>query len=153
MYWWRRSESRSRRALTETVSRPDEASASSPAVIHLERILKALDKAVPVEWFRQVADRSGRKRLRAGLLIGECGEKDKRDAATLCTQMILQLDAAHAGHLDVSNNTREVVKPARLQECFGRYECMHDISERPHEAVGRGAHGCIVINDCDKRRL
>jgi hypothetical protein len=115
--------------------------------------VKTLDKAVPIEWFRQVADCPGRKRLRAGLLIGESGEKDKRDAATLCTQMILQLDTAHAWHLDVSNDTCEVVKPIRLQEGFCGRECMYDISERPHETVGRGAHGCIVIDDCNKGGL
>ena len=67
--------------------------------------------------------------------------------------MILQLDAAHTGHLDVRNDTREVIKAVRPQELFGRCECMYDISERPHEAIGRGAYGFIIVNDCDKWKL
>jgi len=129
------------------------ASVPDSPVMGLQGILKTLDKAVPIKRLGQIAGRSGRERLRAGLLIGECGEKDKRNSVTLRTQMILQLDTAHAWHLDVSNDTSEVVKPARLQECFCGRKRMHDISERPHETVGRGAHGCIVINDCDKGRF
>jgi hypothetical protein len=26
---------------------------------------------------------------------------------------------------------------------------MYDVAERPHKAVSRGAHGCIIVNDCD----
>jgi hypothetical protein len=128
-------------------------SASRFAFIHLERVLKALDEAISVEWFREVANRPGRKRPRADLLIGECSEKNKWNAVTLRAQMILQLNAAHAGHLDVCNDTREVVKPARLQECFCGRKCMYDGSERSHETVSRGTHGWIIINDRNKGGL
>jgi hypothetical protein len=109
-----------------------------------------LDKTISVEWFRQVANRSGCQGLRARLLIGECGEENKRNGVPLGTQVILQLDTAHAWHLDVRNYTRKVIAAVRLQELLGSCKRMYDISERPHEAVGRGTHGFIIVNDCDK---
>jgi hypothetical protein len=112
--------------------------------------LEPSDKAVSVEGLRQVANRPGRKRSCAYLLIGERGEKNERNTVTLSAQVILQLDAAHTGHLDIRNYTREVLEALRSQELLGGRECMYDISERPHEAVGGGAYGFIIINDCDK---
>jgi hypothetical protein len=67
--------------------------------------------------------------------------------------MVLQLDAAHTGHLDVRNYTSEVFKAVRPYERFGRCERMYAVSERPHEAVGRGAYGPIIVDDCDKWKL
>jgi hypothetical protein len=37
----------------------------------------------------------------------------------------------------------------RPQELFGGCECMYDVPERPYKAVSHGAHGCIIVNDCD----
>jgi hypothetical protein len=110
------------------------------AVMHVPGGLETLNKAVSVEGLGQIANRPGRKRLRANLLIREGGEKNERNAVTLSAEVVLQLDAAHTGHLDVRNDTREVVKAVRLQELFGGCERMYDISERPYEAVGCGAH-------------
>lgn len=126
---------------------------SGSAVVDSEGFLKAMDKAVAVTWLGQIAGRSGCKSLCTGFLIGKCCEEDEWKAGTLRSQMILQLDAAHARHLDIRNDAREVVKLVRLQERLGRCESMHDISERPHEAIGRDADGFIVINDRDERKL
>ena len=115
----------------------------------LQRSLKTLDKAVPVEGLRQVANRAGPKRLRTNPLIGEGREENERHAVPLSKQVGLQIDAAHAGHLDICNHTREVIEAVRSQELFGRCECICDVAEGPHKAVSRGAHGCIIVNDCD----
>ena len=119
------------------------------AVLLLQGSLETLDKAVPVEGLRQVANRPGPKRLRTNALVGERREENERHAVTLGQQVALQLDAAHAGHLDICNHTREVIEAIRSQELFGGCECMYDVAERPHKAVSRGAHGCIIVNDCD----
>jgi hypothetical protein len=89
------------------------------AVIRIGGGLETLDKAVSVEGLGQVANRPGRKRPRANVLIGECGEKNERNTVTLIAQLVLQLDAAHTGHLDIRNYTREVVNAVRPQELFG----------------------------------
>jgi hypothetical protein len=115
--------------------------------------LETLDKAVPVEGLSQVANRPGRKRVRTDLLIGKRGEKHERNTIALSAQVILQLDAAHTGHLDIRNYTGEFVKAVRPQELFSGCERMYDISERSHQAVGRGAYGFIIVNDCDSWTL
>src|ERR1700741_614511 len=92
--------------------------------------VKTFDKSVAVEWLGQVADRPGRERLRTSLLIRKRGEENERNATPLGTQVILQLDTAHTGHLDVRDDACDVVDTLRPQELFGRYECTHDISER-----------------------
>jgi hypothetical protein len=43
--------------------------------------METLDKTLSV-----VADRSGRKRLRADILIRECDEKNERNTVTLATR-------------------------------------------------------------------
>src|SRR5882672_9642639 len=40
-------------------------------------------------------------------------------------------------------------RAVRLQELFGRSECIYDVPERPHKAVSCGTYGCIIVNDCD----
>ena len=67
----------------------------------LQGSLETLDKAVPVEGLRQVANRSGPKRLRTNALVGERREENERHAVPFGKQVRLQLDAAHAGHLDI----------------------------------------------------
>lgn len=133
--------------------RGKESLVSGAAATRLESRLETLDKAVSVEWFCQIANGPGRKRLRAGILIGEAGEKNERNAATLSTHVILQLNAAHTGHLDISNYKREIIKVIRPQELFSRCKCMHNISKRPHETVGRDTYGFIIVNDCNEWKL
>ena len=115
----------------------------------LQGSLETLDKAVPVEGLSQVADRPGPKRLRTNPLVREGREENERHAVPLGKQVGLQLDAAHAGHLDICNHTQEVVEAVRPQELFGRSECIYDVPERPHKAVSCGTYGCIIVNDCD----
>ena len=119
------------------------------AVMLLQGNLETLNKTVPVEGLGQVTNRPGPERLRTYPLIGEGREENERHPVTLGQQMGLQLDPAHAGHLYICNHTREVIEAIRSQELFGGCECMYDVAERPHKAVSRGAHGCIIVNDCD----
>jgi len=111
--------------------------------------LETLNKAVPVEGLCQKANRPGPKRLRTNPLVGEGRKENKRHVVPLGKQVDLQLDAAHAVHLDIRNHTREVIEAVRLQELFGGCECTYDAPERPHKAVSRCTHGCIIVNDCD----
>jgi hypothetical protein len=119
------------------------------AIMLLQGGLETLDKAVLVEGLGQVTNRPGPKRLRTNPLVGEGREENERHLVPLGKQVGLQLDAAHAGHLDICNHTRDVIEAVRPQELLGGCECIHDVPERPHKAVSRGAHGCIIVNDCD----
>ena len=128
-------------------------SVSGFALLFLQRGQKTLDKAVSAERLRQIANRSGRQCLRARLLVGECREENERNSVTPGTQLILQLDAAQTGHLDVCHYAGEIIKAVRPQELFGRRERVHNVSERPNKAVGRGTYGFIIVNDCHKWTL
>ncbi|HEY0803044.1 MAG TPA: hypothetical protein VGD54_19570, partial [Steroidobacteraceae bacterium] len=89
------------------------------AVMLIQRGLETLDKAVPVAGFSQVANRPGPKRPRTNLLIGEGREENERHAVPLGKQVRVQLEAAHAGHLDICNHTREDIEAVRAQELLG----------------------------------
>lgn len=128
-------------------------SAAGSAIIGLCGSLQTSDKAFCVEWLGQIANCPGRKRLGSDLLIRECREENKRNAVALSAQVILQLDAAHARHLDICNDAREIVLTVRSQEVLGGRERMYDISERPYQAAGGGTYGFVVVNDCNKRWL
>jgi hypothetical protein len=128
-------------------------SASGFPLLHLQGRLEILDELVSIEGLRQVASRSARKCPRTGLLIGECGKENERNAVTTGPQVFLQLDTAHTGHLNVRHHAGEIIKAVRPQELFGRRKCVDEISERSHEAVGRRAYGRIIIDDCDKLNL
>jgi hypothetical protein len=91
--------------------------------------LETLDKAVPIEGLSQVANRPGAKRLCTNPLVGEGREENERHAVPVGKQVGLQLDAAHAGHLDICNHTREVVGAVRPQELFGGCECINAVPE------------------------
>ena len=74
------------------------------AVMRFQRSLKTLDKRFSLKGLGQIASRPGSERLRTNLLIGEGREKNERHAGPLAAQVSLQLDAAHAGHLDIRNH-------------------------------------------------
>jgi hypothetical protein len=95
----------------------------------LQRGLETLAKAVTVEGLSQVANRAGPKRLRTNPRVGKGREENERHVVSFGKQVGLQLDAAHAGHLDICNYTREVIEAVRPQELFGGCECVYDVPE------------------------
>jgi hypothetical protein len=91
--------------------------------------------------------------LRSNPCVRERREENERHAVAFGKQVRLQLDAAHAGHLDICNHAGEVIEAVRPQELFGGCECVNDAAERPHKAVSSGAHGFIIVNNCDQRKI
>jgi len=120
-----------------------------PAILSFNGNLKTLGNTFPVEGLRQVANRPGRERLRTNLLIGVRRKKNERQAGPLRPQVGLQLNPAHAGHLNISDHTRETIDAVRVQEFLGGSERVCNITERPHQTVGRDADRFIIVNDCD----
>ena len=99
------------------------------AIMLLQRGLETLDKAVTVKGLSQVANRAGPKCLRTNPIVGEGRDENERHVVPLGKQVGLQLYAAHAGHLDIRNHTREVIEVVRPQELLGGCECIYDVSE------------------------
>jgi hypothetical protein len=110
---------------------PAELSTSTFVTMPFERSVEASRKGGFVERLGQVASCSGSQRLRASVLIGVGRDENEWHATPLGKQVCLQLDAAHAGHLDICNHARGDIRMGRLQEIFSRREQMDNVPERP----------------------
>jgi hypothetical protein len=80
-------------------------------------------------------------------LFGKRGDKNDWDAASLCDQAILKIEAAQAGHLHIADEAGAVVHSWRTQEIFGGFKSEGDETERPHEALDGGADRRVIIDN------
>jgi hypothetical protein len=115
--------------------------------VSLQSGVEAFDQSFSVEGLGQETGRSRLRSSRACALDGEGRDENERHAVSLGQQVGLQLDTAHCRHLHICYHTRGVIQVGRPQELFGRRECMDDVPKRPHEIVGRGANGSVIVND------
>jgi len=109
--------------------------------------VEAFDQGFSGERFCQEAGRSRLQGSRASVVDGESRDENEGHAVSLGAQMGLQIETAHRRHLNIGYHARGVVQVRRSQEFLGRTERMDDVSERPHEIVGRGANGAVVVDD------
>jgi hypothetical protein len=130
----------------ETPRQPIGSNARSFAV-SLESGVEAFDQSFSIEGLGQETGRPRLRSSRASALDGEGRDENERHAVSLGQQVGLQLDTAHCRHLHICYHTRGVIQVGRPQELFGRRECMDDVPKRPHEIVGRGANGSVIVND------
>jgi len=120
--------------------------APSIAVL-LQSGIEAVDQSFSGEGFGQETGRSRLQSSRASVLDRESRDENERHPASLGKQVGLQLETAHRWHLHICYHARGVIQVRRPQELLGRCECMNDVSKRPHEIVGRGANGAVIVND------
>jgi hypothetical protein len=113
----------------------------------LQSDIDTFDQYCPIERLAQKADRSGFQRARPDALFREGRDENYRHGATFGDQVALQLDAGHAGHLNVSDHACRFIHVGRLQKPVGRRKGVSDVSERPHQAVGRNANGRVIVYD------
>jgi hypothetical protein len=123
------------------------ASLASSAAMSIQGSFDTVDQDGPREGLGQKANGSGLQRSGADALIGEGRDKDKRRIVPLHAHMRQKVQAAHNGHLHIRNDTRQIVQVGRLQELLGRRKRMDRVSMRAEQIVGRGANGCVVVND------
>ena len=107
----------------------------------------AADQERASEGLGQKTNGSCLQRSSTEALVGESGDENKRRVVTPNAHMRQKVQTAHSGHLDIRNDTRRVVQAARLQEVNGRRKCMDQVSMRAEKIIGRGADGCIVVNN------
>src|SRR6266567_1535788 len=99
------------------------------------------------------ADRSVSEYLLPCAVLRIRGDEDDRELAPLCIQRLLQLDAAHARHLDVGNEAPCPLQFGRIEERFSRRKDPRMIPKRPHQRTEGYAYGLVVINDRNDRGL
>ena len=109
--------------------------------------VEAFDQGFSGEGFCQETGRSRLQGSRASVVDGESRDENEGHAVSLGTQMGLQIETAHRRHLNIGYHARGIIQVRRFQEFLGRGERMNDVSERPHEIVGRGANGAVIVDD------
>jgi hypothetical protein len=65
----------------------------------------------------------------------------------------LQVEPAHAGHLDVGDQAGRRAAGRRGQEFLGGGEGGDSEVERRQQVAERGTHGLVVVDDGDGRRF
>jgi hypothetical protein len=63
--------------------------------------LETFDKTLPVDGLSQIANRAGFQRMDTNSLVGKGREENEWHAVPMGQQVRSQLDATHAGHLDI----------------------------------------------------
>jgi hypothetical protein len=121
------------------------------AAISRQRGIEGFDQGRSGEGLGQKADCSGLQRSGADAVIGEGRYENERRSVTLGAQEGQQVQTAHGGHLYIRDHARGVLQVGRLQELLGRRKSMDHVSMRPQKIVGRGADGCVVVNDGNSR--
>jgi len=115
--------------------------------VPLQSGVEAVDQSFSGEGLRQKTDCSRLQSSRASILDRESRDENERHPVSLGEQVGLQLETAHQGHLNICYHARGVIQVRRPQELLGRCECVNDVTKRPHEIVGRGANGAVIVND------
>ena len=111
---------------------------STPMTLHHR--IEVLNQCPRVERLTQDAGCSGFQCLRPDSLFGESRDENHRQHAPLCFQKILQLDAAHARHLNVRDHAGGMIQLWGSQKFACRRKCSGNVSKRAHEPVSRGAN-------------
>jgi hypothetical protein len=111
---------------------------STPMTLHHR--IEVLNQCPRVERLTQDAGCSGFQCLRPDSLFGESRDENHRQLAPLRLQKILQLDAAHARHLNVRDHAGGMIQLGGSQKFACRRKCSGNVSKRAHEPVSRGAN-------------
>jgi hypothetical protein len=121
------------------------------ALCPLQGRIEALDQGLSAEGLVQKAYRSGLHRPRPNALFVEGCDENDRHAVTLGNQEALQLDTAHARHLNVRDHARRIVHTWRLEKICGGRKRADGEPKRAHETLRRHPNGCIIVNDRNYR--
>src|SRR5262245_20930292 len=118
-----------------------------------ERGLQALNEFSTVKRLGKKADRSRRHRPRADTVFGKGGDEYDRQCLAFTGQVILQLDAAHAGELDIGDETGRAICARPVQELGSGGECLRGVAEGSYEPLKGHPHRQIIIDDGNDRNL
>jgi hypothetical protein len=78
------------------------------------------------------------------------GNHDHGHGALGCRKLLLELDAAHARHLNVGNDTVKTLDSSASEEILGGREAMPLVASRPNQRDKCFPHGVIVVYDGDQ---
>ena len=109
--------------------------------------VEAADQRLFRERLGQETTRSRLQCLLTGILGSESRDENERHPISLGKQVRVQFETAHRGHPNIGDHARGVIPVRRAQELRGGFECMNDVAKRPHEIVGGGANGSVIVDD------
>src|SRR5882672_11266870 len=99
-------------------------------LIMMKRRIEAADDRVAVDRLAEEAYGSRGLGSPANPFLRESRNEDDGDAAVTCVQLGLQIQSAHARHLDIDDQARRVMQAGRCQEVLGGREDAGAIAER-----------------------
>jgi AraC-like DNA-binding protein len=110
---------------------------------------ETVDDGVTVDWLAEKADGSCRFGAPADTVYAEGRDEDHRDAQAAGLQLRLQIQPAHAQHLDIDDQAGCVVEVRRGQERLGRGEHAGFVAERADKAAHRGTNRFVIVDNRD----
>jgi hypothetical protein len=91
-------------------------------------------------------DRTGGHSLGADPIVRKGSYDDNRNVVPEIGEALLEMDARHAAKLDIGDETRGFVQPARLEKLFRRRESFRVEVERPQESGHCLANREIIVD-------
>jgi hypothetical protein len=120
---------------------------SRPSQLPHQSLLDTFEQPRFIEGLGQKANRSGVHCLLSYPILRECGDENHRRSIAACDQVFLQLDATHAWHFDIGNQTGRVMQPGRYKVFPCRCERVCLKSHCPQQTYRRGAQRSVVVNN------
>jgi len=98
----------------------------------------------------KIADDSVLQSTGADVLIGVGRHQDRRNCVTGIDEVPVELDAAHARHLDISDEAACFGDTRRCEEIGCRRKDLDSISQRSHEPSHGFAKELVILDDRDQ---
>src|SRR5262249_30184951 len=119
----------------------------------IERFVKTRQQALLPQRLAEVADRAIANDPGLDRLVGIGGHEDDRCPMTAGGQLALQIDPAHARHLNVGDEARRRGDKVRIEKGLRGREGVDMIAQHTDQVFRRFSDGIVVIDDDDERCL
>ena len=104
-----------------------------------------------MEWFVQESHRAGVESSCARTVICVRGNEDDWNLPFGRDDLMLQIEAAHAGHSDVENQASGLPRLIRIQKRLRRSETLCLKSDRSDQIVERIPKSVVIVDDRNER--
>jgi hypothetical protein len=116
----------------------------------VERPFQTLQQGRSLEWFSQQTNRSARGRPRLQVRLRTRGDHDDRHSGVEGGEQPLEIKTAHAGHVDIGDDTVAHDVSVRRDKFFRRREAPRFVSQRKERFNKRGAEWIVIVDDSDQ---
>ena len=108
-----------------------------------------VEKRLVVERFAEISGRAGGQAMGAGLRLVMPGDDHDRDTQGAACQLPLDVEAVHAGHVEIEDDAVRNLRRERVKELPPRREGIRIQVRRPKEPLQSLSDRLVVIDDGD----